>query len=339
MQPIIGIDQGGSQTRAALSTAEGEILGVGFSHGGYGSWHPEPAMRAIAEAVGRARAVAGLDATPQARVLVAGLTGADWPDEYERLHEQVLALGLAEEVIVTNDSLIALRGGTSQPYGVVVIAGTGANCALRAPSGETFAYHYYLDKELEGGIALARRTLRAVYRAETWREPPTRLTAAVLALLERPSVDALLRADVEGDLDDARVRQIAPLLFAAADEGDSVACRILSDFGEGMAELVTVGLRRFGMDGLPVEVVISGSIFKGRGSLLESVMQAAISRAAPAARLVNARYEPVVGALLLGMEHVSGAVDEAGRAAIETSSQRWGLIRRKALAPDEAEGV
>lgn len=327
MQTIIGVDQGSSFTRAAVSTERGEILGVGITHGGYGSWHPERAMRAIREAVAQARQHAGLDATPAA-VLVGGLTGADWPDEYEQLHGVVSALGLAQTVEIFNDSIVAMRGGTSQPYGVVVIAGTGGNCAVRAPDGTTFIYHYYIDDDLQGGGALGRRALRAIYRAESGREPPTILTREVLALMALPTVDALLRADVEGKLT-REVKQIAPLIFAAAVVGDAVARQILCDFGAGLAELVVAGLRRMGMSEMAVEVVLSGSVFKGRGTLLEEVMARDIQRGAPLATLVPARYEPVVGAVLLGIERLGVTVDEPIRAAIEQSSQHWKLIREK----------
>lgn len=334
MQVIIGVDQGSSHTRAAVARMDGTIEGLGTTHGGYGSWEPERAMGAIVAAVAQARAQAGHDALTPARLLYGGLTGADWPDEYEFLHAHVSSRALAEEVVVVNDSMIALRGGTSQPYGAVVIAGTGANCALRAPDGRTFIYHYYVEDELQGGGALGRHALRAIYRAASGREAPTRLAPLVLALLEQPSVDALLRADSEQRLPASSIKEIAPLVFDAAVEGDEAACHILRGFGIGLAGLVTAGLRRLQMTDLPVEVVLSGSIFKGRGALLERVMQDEIRAIAPHAVLVNARYEPVVGAILLGLEQCGVVADEGVRARIEESAQWFGLMREKSGAPE-----
>jgi N-acetylglucosamine kinase-like BadF-type ATPase len=299
----------------------------------FGACHSVHGMATAMQAIRQATQPALEQARVQSRdiaFLFCGLTGADWPDEYDLLQANASALGLGSPVRVSNDTIIALRGGTSASYGAVVIAGTGANCAIRSPRGEEFIYHFYHDHDLQGGIALGRRALKAIYRAETGREPLTLLTARVLDLFELGSVDALLRADSAGRFGLDETRRIAPLVFQAACEGDQVACHIVKALGEGLAELVTAGLKRFDMAGLEVEVVLSGNIFKAPGRLLQEVMSAAIHMAAPRARLVNARYEPVVGALLLGLEALGVAIDEGVKRNVETSSKRLGLIRELA---------
>jgi N-acetylglucosamine kinase-like BadF-type ATPase len=284
------------------------------------------AMNAIQAASQKALSQAGLAARDIA-ILFAGLTGVDWPDEYDLLETSVLSLRLSEEVRITNDTIVALRGGTSADYGAIVIAGTGSNCAIRSPKGEEFIYHFYHDYDLQGGIALGRRALNAIYRAETGREPPTVLTSRVLDMFGLSAVDDLLRADMERRLGKDDIKHIAPLVFQAACEGDRVACEIIRAFGEGMAELVTAGLKRYNMTGLDVEVVLSGNIFKGPGSLVQEVIIANIHMVAPKARLVNARYEPVVGAVLLGLEALGVEIDEIVRQNIERTSQKLDLIR------------
>jgi N-acetylglucosamine kinase-like BadF-type ATPase len=326
MDYILGIDQGASKTHAAVCDLDGRVLGVGRARGAYHSLHGmETAMGAVREAAAAAVAQAGVG-PGRAALLYGGLTGADWPDEYALLQGRVAALGLAERVEVTNDSIVALRGGTSAPYGAVLVAGTGGNCAVRAPGGASFIYHYYHDDELQGGSALGRHTLRAIYRAATGREPETALTAAVLGELGLPDVDALLRADCEGRLAAGQVAGLAPLLLACAHAGDEVAARIVGGFGRGLAELVAAGLRRLGLVETPLEVVLSGSVFKGPGRLLQAAIGLELRAAAPRAWLVDARYEPVVGALLLGLEAL-GREGGASAAAIELGAARHGLIR------------
>jgi N-acetylglucosamine kinase-like BadF-type ATPase len=132
---------------------------------------------------------------------------------------------------------------------------------------------------------------------------------------------------VEGRLSQDEVKKIAPLVFEVAYEGDWVACEIIRAFGEGLAELVAAGLVRFEMTGLEVDVVLSGNIFKGPGHLVEEVMIAGIHMVAPQARLVNARYEPVVGAILLALEALDIDITDRVRQNIEASSKALGLIR------------
>jgi N-acetylglucosamine kinase-like BadF-type ATPase len=262
----------------------------------------------------------------QTSILFCGLTCADWADEYTLLRDNVRALGLCNDVRIANDSIIALRGGTSAPYGAIVIAGTGGNCAIRSPKGDEFIYGFYQEDDLQGASAIGRRAMQAIYRSETGREPATILTARILALFGLASVDDLLRADVEDRLEWERVSRIAPLVTQAAFEGDAVAAAILCAFGKGLAELVIAGLTRFSMSGMDVEVVLSGSVFKG-GSLIQEAMLAEFRAAPLKARLINARYEPVVGAALLGMESLGVNVGPEVARNVEQSSARLGLVR------------
>ena len=327
MNYVLGVDQGHTETRAAVADMEGNILGVGKTYGACHSLHGlDQAMGAVQEASQMALSQAGVSLR-QLALMFCGLTGADWPDEYHLLETNVLSLGLCRDVYIKNDSIVALRGGTSASYGAIVIGGTGGNCAIRSPQGEEFIFHYYHDRDLQGGLGLGWRSLRAIYRAETGREPDTLLKPRVLAMMGLATVDDLLRADVEQRLSLDDVKHIAPLVFQAAYEGDRVACEIIRAFGEGLAELVIAGLRRFDMTRLDVEVVLSGSIFKATGNLVQEVMIAGIHLAAPNARLVNARYEPVVGAVLLGLEASGVQVDERVKRNIEGSSQALCLIR------------
>jgi N-acetylglucosamine kinase-like BadF-type ATPase len=328
MRYVIGVDQGNSKTWAAVADETGQILGTGLSGGGYATRRMAEAKQTIRESVGQALAQAGLQ-SHQVNVLYGGISSVDWPDDYEFVRQHVAAEGLADQVYVTNDTIVGLRGGTSAAYGAIIVAGSGANCGIRSPGGETFLYHYYVESELQGGQALGRRVLKTIYRAEHGRERPTALTGEVLTRFGLATVDDLLRADCEGRVPPEQVKQLAPLLFVVAESGDEVAQGILRSFGHGLAEMVTAGLRRMKMTQLPVEVVVSGSVFKGQGSLLEETILADIRQVAPEAYLVNARYEPVVGGVLLALEQLGVTVDRPVKAAIEASSQQWGLIRTK----------
>lgn len=327
MDYILGIDQGSTQTRAAVCDRYGNIMSYGQASGACHSVHGmDKAMQAVRLAADAATAQAGIQ-PEEIRAIYGGFTGADWPDEYALLEQNLRLLGIAGAVFVVNDCMVALRGGTDAGYGAIVIAGTGANCAIRSPRGEEFVYHYYHGPDLQGGVALGRRALNTIYRAATGRIPATRLAPAVLELFGMGDVDELLRADVEHRLEADRIKEIAPCLMRLAYEGDRAACEIIRSFGEGLAELVAAGLKRFAMESDEVEVVTSGNIFKGPGHLLQEVMLANIHMSAPKARLVNARYEPVVGAVLSGLEKIGVEIDAGIKANIERSSQRLRLVR------------
>lgn len=327
MKAVLGIDQGSTHTRAAVADLRGNLLAVGWAAGAcHADVGMQRAMDGVLAAANQALAGAGLDRGDLA-CLFAGMTGADWADEYGLLKDNLLRLGLCPNVTVTNDSIIALRGGTDRPYGAILIAGSGGNCAVRAPDGREYIYGYFLDDDLQGGGALARRALVAVYRSYTGRAAATRLTEHALSVMGVPTVEDLRRADVEDRLEEARLHALVPLVFEANCEGDVVAGQVLRAFGHGYADLVIAGMRRFEMTGLALEVVLSGSVFKGKGGLLQAVIAADLALAAPRAALVDARYEPVVGAVLLGLEQMGVAVTDAIQDNVEASAVRLGLIR------------
>jgi N-acetylglucosamine kinase-like BadF-type ATPase len=260
---------------------------------------------------------------------LGGLTGVDFPEEYPLVAEGIRSLGFCSNVFTTNDSIIALRGGTDQSYGAVIIAGTGGNCAIRTPQGVEFTYHYYHDSDLQGGGAIGQKAVNAVLRAQTFREQPTSLTRRILDQYNVASVDDFLRGMVRMEISWDSFKDLCPAVFEEAFAGDEVAAKILRQFGEGCSEMVTAGLKHFGMTGLDVEVVLSGSVFKGVGSVLTDTLTACIHSVAPKARLIHARYEPVVGAVLLGLEKQGVPMDESIKSNLDRTAHQLNLIRQQ----------
>jgi N-acetylglucosamine kinase-like BadF-type ATPase len=288
----------------------------------------EFAMGAVRQASEKALAQAGVS-TDQLACIFGGLTGVDFPEEYPLVAEGICGLGLCSNVYTTNDSMIALRGGTEKSYGAVIIAGSGGNCAIRTPQGAEFTYHYYHDSDLQGGGAIGQRAVNAVLRAQTFREQPTRLTQRVLEKFQVPTVDDFLRAMVRQEYPWDAFKELCPIVFEEAYAGDEVAAKILRQFGEGCAEMVTSGLKNFKMTDLEVEVVLSGSVFKGIGPILTDTLTTCIHSVAPKARLVNARYEPVVGAVLLGLEKQGVLMEDSVKSNLDKTAHQLGLIRQQ----------
>ncbi|MCJ7700972.1 MAG: hypothetical protein MUO62_05275 [Anaerolineales bacterium] len=117
-------------------------------------------------------------------------------------------------------------------------------------------------------------------------------------------------------------------MFAEAARGDQAAGQILTAFGQGCAELLINGLQRLDMSTLEVEVVLSGGIFKNQNPIIKETIAAQLKRHTPKAHLVEARYEPVVGAVLLALEEADIMVTAEIKANIDQSARALGLIRK-----------
>ncbi|MGQ9554965.1 MAG: N-acetylglucosamine kinase [Anaerolineae bacterium] len=307
---VVGVDGGTTKTIALVADSQGHILGAGRR--GNSNWsgaNVEIPMAVVVDAVQEALAQARLKGSD----IAAGafcLAGADWPEDHTRRADFLQRSGIAKRVIVKNDSFGGLRAGTRRPYGVVIAAGTGVNAAVIAPDGREWAYGYY-DYATGGGASrIARNIIRCVLRHDDGRGPATALTSMVLAKLGYSTVEAMLRAIIARELPERRFLTLCPLAFEAAYGGDEVAAGIIVDEGLVLADYATGLIRRFGMQELEFDVVLSGSVFKGKGPLLIDTITQAVHRVAPRAQIVRLRYEPAVGAVLLAYDNLGISVSE-----------------------------
>lgn len=229
MTYYLGIDGGGTKTYALLCDEHGNVLGKGRSGNGNHQTGALEAANSIREATFGALDEAGLRLEDIQHTYL-GLAGADREADYLILHPMIREIGFINYTI-NCDTMIGLRAGTTRPYGVALICGTGTNSAGRNTRGE----HYqcggfdYMYGDFGGGGALNIEVFRSVIRAWDGREQPTLLTGLLLNLLGYEEV-----ADMFNDFLNHWKRvpvHAARLLFEAAAEGDAVALEILNRQG------------------------------------------------------------------------------------------------------------
>jgi N-acetylglucosamine kinase-like BadF-type ATPase len=327
MRYIIGIDQGSTKTHVALAEEGGRILGAAKAPGGEHHHVGLPVQTGFIR-----QAVEALN-TPfdWADVVAAGggLTGIDFPDEDLLFEDYLLTLFPNAKTHCENDVIATLKGGSLCTYGAAICCGTGANVVVIAPGGESFIYGMHLEKELMGSSALRHDGIWAVIKSDAQLLPPTMLTEKVLSFYNMPPVLDLLIAQTKGGIDFKDYGMMPKVICECAVQGDKVAIGILERMGFGFAETVTAQARRFGMTGLAFDLVLSGSVFKGPGTHLNDAVRRGVLGVCPKANVIDARYEPVVGGVIMALEQIYGetlpadVLDRVGRSAADL-----GLIRR-----------
>ncbi len=315
MPLFLGLDGGGTTTRAVVADGSGSV--VGLATNGPSNWEmvglPD-AGTTIATTVDAALGQAGAERS-DLTAAVFGLAGLDWPSDEARLASVISPMGLGGDRMLLNDAFIALRAGTSRPWGVVVVAGTGTVAAGRNRRGETWRTLGLGPEFGDWGSAadVAREALRAVADAYTGRGPETSLTAALCeaagaddaaALIERASRQA---AGLPGPGDagpalEAGDPQLAPLVISEAERGDAAATDILARAGASLGGSAALVARRLEMRDEPFEVVLAGGLFQGANRTLEDAIEVAVRRESHHATLLKPNAPPVVGAVLTAME-------------------------------------
>ena len=115
------------------------------------------------------------------------------------------------------------------------------------------------------------------------------------------------------------VASLCPVVAQVARQGDAVAAGILQDAGVELGRLGSAVIRRLGMEEDTFAVVPFGGVFQIGEPVIRSFRETLLA-AAPRAVVVQPRFEPVVGAVLLALREIGVAIDEQVIAALERSS-------------------
>lgn len=309
---VLAFDAGNSKTDVALVSADGTVLGTarggGFEPHIVGAF---AAVEGLAPLVAAAAAEAGLTIGDGLLVqqISACLANADLPIEEERLVEALESFGWATSVYVANDTFALLRAGVDEPRGVAVVCGAGINCAGLLANGRTarFAAVGKISGDWGGGQQLADEAFSAAARAADGRGPSTALEKALPAHYGVDSVAALIEAVHLGDIPFSRRLEATPLLFQVAAAGDPVATAVVQQQAEEIVTMATVAMHRLDLLDEPTDVVLGGGVLTAGHPLLMETVVRLLAAAAPKAipRVVD--VPPVVGAALLGLDHINAA--------------------------------
>ncbi|MEU7803229.1 BadF/BadG/BcrA/BcrD ATPase family protein [Micromonospora arborensis] len=247
---VVGLDVGGTSTRATALTLTGQRLGTGRAGGGNPTSHG--AERAAAELLTALReALTDLD---PARVVAGtiGLAGAGRlladPAGRAAFDRAWHDAGLRCPYAVHGDALVAYASGSAAPDGTILIAGTGAITAQvhdlrldRIADG-----HGWLLGDTGSGFWLGREAVRRLLAdLDIGRTPGALATAVLTELLGSAEIAARPRATVDATIQAVTRRppielaRLAPLVVTAASEGEPVAVALIAEAATHLAESVS----------------------------------------------------------------------------------------------------
>ncbi|WP_460368822.1 N-acetylglucosamine kinase [Actinocorallia lasiicapitis] len=326
---VIGIDAGGTHTRCALATLDGTVVGAGQGPGANPNSGGDPetalftALREATDGIDPSAVIGGVFG-------IAGAGAAGRPVLVSASQKAWSSLGMQGEPEVFTDIAINFASGTPATTGIVVFAGTGAGAAV-IRDGEIVrradGYGYLLGDE-GSAVWIGRQGVKAARSEMDGRGAPTILSdlvprallgqAAMAELSPRPRLQlvsagparhfppsspsllpqAILK-EVYGK-PPAALGRIGPVVSAAAETGDPVACRIVQEAADWL--LMDVDAVRPALDDPHAPVVLAGSVLSNGpvADLVRSGLQSRFSTpptpagdgAAGAARMAIRRLAP-----------------------------------------------
>jgi len=294
MNAVLGIDGGGTRTRASI--VDGERV-LAFGENGsikrlrVGAETAEENLRALLKDVFAQAELHGVKAAS------AGVASATMPGVKEWITAVFDDFGVERSEVV-GDEVIALDGAFKGGPGILQIAGTGSNCIGRAPDGgrETAGgWSSRLGDEGSGywiGLHAVRRALHALDREE-----PTRILEVVGELWRTTTIEELVnRGDSTPGPDFAA---LAPAINQLAEEGDTVALGVLRQAAADLSEsvlLVRAKLRRKHNLAAEVPVAWIGSVI-GKSRLVREQFFAGLHREAPEMPVETTEVAGIEGAV------------------------------------------
>ena len=294
MNVVLGIDGGGTHTRASI--VEGERV---LAHGENGSIKrlrvgakaSEANLRALLKEV---YAKAGVTAVRAASV---GVASASMPGVKEWITEVLLDFGVERSEVV-GDEVIALDATFHGGPGILQIAGTGSNTVGRAPDGSRESAGGWSSRlgDEGSGYWIGVNSLRWALHAHD-REQPTQILEKVGEIWGTPSLRDLINLGDSTPGPDFAA--LAPAISELAQAGDPVAQAVLAQAAADLVEfvlLVRAKLRRKHAIAGEVPVAWTGGVIEHM-TLVREAFFAGLFAAAPEMPVSREPVVPLDGAL------------------------------------------
>lgn len=312
MDLFLGVDAGGTRTRALLADADGAVRGYGET--GTGNWQAigaPAAGEAVRSAVLAALQGAGVEPA-RVRGAFFAMAGVRTAEERAVMAAQFSPLGLTSGFALGGDLEAAHAGAFAGGPGVVVIAGTGSAAWGKNAAGHSWqagGWGWLVD-DAGGGYWLAIRGLAAACEAADERGPSTVLGARAVEFFGVAGLRELLRELHAGRRDRAAVAAFASEVRAAAARGDEVAASLVHVAGEELLRLAVAVRDRVapGAIGTGFPVAVTGGLEMG------PVLAPLAERAGFA--VAKPWGDPVFGSVLLAVRAGGAKLAAAARLAL-----------------------
>ncbi|MFM7205744.1 MAG: BadF/BadG/BcrA/BcrD ATPase family protein [Planctomycetaceae bacterium] len=278
---VIGVDGGGTKSAAVVArrpaTAAEPLAILGRGRGGPGNPRVaghDVARASITAAIRAAFADAGLESRAVAAACF-GLAGVGLREDRDAVLAWATQAGLAGRVAVVPDGLLPFADAAAEPWGVVLIAGTGS-LALALPRATPLAAETVADRcggwgpllgDEGSGHAIALAALKAAMRAADGRGPDTILREALQRrfAVER-AADLVGRVHAPG-VGRRELADAAREVLAAAEVGDGVAAAILAAAAADLAAHVRTLAERNAFAAGVYPLRLTGGLLAGSATL------------------------------------------------------------------------
>jgi len=295
MSFFLGIDGGGSKSTAALSNGTA-VLAIQSAGGcNLNTVSSENARLALTEAVEGALHSAGVS-TKSVTSVCAGVAGAASPEVAEKIAAILAGILPHASIQVVGDTVIALEADFPGGPGLVCISGTGSIALGRNERGELAragGWGRVVSDEGSGnwiGQCAVAQCLRALDMGRS-----SGLVTKIMQYWKIATREQLVQHCRDQFFNFA---DLFPIVMAAAEAADPIACELLTSAGIELARIAQVVVRRLWVGRCDLEVVMTGGVFSNSARICQ-VFSNSLRADRPEIRVRLSSRRPFDGALYL----------------------------------------
>ncbi|TVP79597.1 MAG: hypothetical protein EA353_05760 [Puniceicoccaceae bacterium] len=317
---FLGIDGGGSRTRACLCDETGSILGQGV--GGPSNpctQSPGDCLKHIRVAMQQAMASVPSKSIAAVHLGIAGAGNAAAHASLEAIAAELFDRKRTQ-VTISNDLRIAHMGGLLGQAGIALVAGTGSGCLGIDSAGRavvTGGWGDYID-DAGSGSWIGLRALQVCVRQADGRSPGANLQQRVLDFLKLESMSQFKQQFRAAELAREERARLAREILSLAEAGDSPAIEIIDEAIHELTGLLQANQQALGL--AEIRILLMGGL--NDLAYFREKLQASIEAQLPGALVVRPRLNPTAGALLIGMRSMGIQLNEPLIKALETASKK-----------------
>lgn len=303
MEVILAIDGGGSRTRCLVMDRAGTVAGEATSGpSNHLLVDRDTVTRSLREAIEKSLQAAGVTRA-EVVCLSAGLAGVDYDGTgAAEMDELLRGFGFAN-LAINGDMVIAHAGALGARAGVVALSGTGSCVLGIGVHGDRVKVGGWGPIYGDEGSAyrIGEMSLRAAARAYDGRGPATALVQSLTHALGLSSFNETVSRVYVDAMEPREIASLSRVAYETAEAGDEVAREIFLLAGDESAESVAAAVRQLDLE----EKLVSfqGSVLESCDLLRRRFVERLKQTVADAV-VVAPRFEPVVGAYLLGCKSV-----------------------------------
>jgi len=326
MSLFVGVDGGGTNTRAVVIDENRNVLGEGVAGASnQNSVGTEAAKQAVLDSISKALKKSNKD-VDKVEAICLCMSGVDRPNDILTVESWVESFFMPKtKCFVYNDAVAVLAGATDGVLnGIALISGTGTICLGIDKEGKQIRAQGWgpLLGDEGSGYQIGHHALRAIAAATDGLENETKLTELVLQRLGLQTPQELIPWAYDPKYNGAwdRVAALSRDVYYAYKLNDEAAIRIVNNAAFHLSDAVLCICKRLLenentlkirkkidkstiFDEATYNIVLAGGNLVNDDNTLRNAVQRLVEKRAPNCRVLSAEASSAVGAALVARQN------------------------------------